>query len=256
MIPAEQAAFFQTFGFLALRQAFRPEEMESIGRAFDDLLDRDRQGRPFPGERRQALYGIAEKSPLLTRLVEDDRIYGTVEQLLGPGFIWLCSEGNLYVGDTGWHPDGTRLNYPPMKVSLYLDPVAKDTGCLRVIPGSHRLPFHEDLRSVTKAGVPGPDVPCFLLESQPGDVLFLNMNLWHASFGGRPGRRHLAVNFVPEPTSDEHTAILRQNHQTVLSLIQKLQYSQPGRVFEEAFLQSDRPRIRRLTARWVELGLK
>lgn len=256
MITAEQVAYFHTFGFLALRQAFRSDEMASICREFDDLIVQDRQGQPFPGERRQALYGIAEKSPLLTGLVEDDRIYETVERLLGPGFIWLCSEGNLYVGDTGWHPDGTRLSYPPMKVSLYLDPITKDTGCLRVIPGSHRLPFHEDLKPVAKVGVPGPDVPCFPLESQPGDVFFLNMNLWHASFGGRPGRRHLAVNFVPEPTDDEHVALLKQNHQIVLSLIQRMQYSQPGRVFEDAFLSHDSPRIRRLAAKWVELGLQ
>ena len=256
MITAEQIAYFQTFGFLVLRQAFSSSEIAGISQAFDDLLVQDRQGQPFPGQKRQALYGIAEKSPLLTGLVADDRIYETVEQLLGRGFIWLCSEGNLYVGDTDWHPDGTRLNYRPMKVSLYLDALTEDTGCLRVIPGSHRLPLHEDLRPITKNGIPGPEAPCFPLQSQPGDVFFLDMNLWHASFGGRAGRRHLAVNFVPEPTKAEHITMLEQNYQGVLSLIQRLQYSQPGLVFADAFLYSDSPRIRRIGSKWVKLGLK
>lgn len=255
-ITSEKAAFFQTFGFCVLRQAFSADEMTAIGEEFDDLLSLDRKGKPFPGKKRQSLYGIAEKSPLLTGLVEDDRIYKTVEQLLGPGFIWLCSEGNLYVGDTQWHPDGTRLDYPPMKVSLYLDPLMKETGCLRVIPGSHRHPFHEELKALREIGLAGDEVPCFPLESQPGDVCFANMNLWHASFGGRTGRRHLAVNFVPEPAKDDHIALLVENYKGVLTHMTNLQYSQPGRVFEDAFLHSDRPRIRRLASKWVELGLK
>ncbi|MCZ6680674.1 MAG: phytanoyl-CoA dioxygenase family protein [Candidatus Poribacteria bacterium] len=256
MITEEQIAYFQTFGFLVLRQAFGPDEMNAIGQKFDDLLDKDRGGQPFPGVSRQALYGIAENVPLLTSLVEDDRIYKTVESLLGDGFIWLCSEGNLYVGNTDWHPDGTRLDYRPMKVSLYLDALTPETGCLRVIPGSHRLPLHDDLKPIPNFGIPGTDVPCFPLESQPGDVFFLDMNTWHASFSGGTGRRHLALNFVPKPTTAEDTSVLKENHQGVLSLIQRLQYRRPGRVFSDAFLDSDRPRIQRLTAKWIELGLK
>ena len=255
MITQEQIAYFRTFGFLVLRQAFQPDEMDAICQKFDELLDKERAGQPFPGESRQSLYGIAESTPLLTDLVGDDRIYKTVESLLGEGFIWLCSEGNLYVGDTDWHPDGTRLDYRPMKVSLYLDPLTKETGCLRVIPGSHRLPLHDGLKPSSQFGLPGSEVPCFPLESQPGDVFFSDMNTWHASFGGKVGRRHLAVNFVPKPTTAAHTTLLKENHQGVLNFIQQLQYSRPERVFSDAFLHSDRPRIQRLTAKWVELGL-
>ena len=256
MISDQQVEFFRTFGFLPLREAFSGEEMAVIGDTFDDMLERDREGRPFPGEQRQALYGIAERNPLLTELVEDDRIYETVGRLLGPGFHWLCSEGNLYVGKTEWHPDGSRLNYPPMKVSLYLDTITKTTGCLRVIPGSHRLPFHEALRPIEKMGVPGADVPCYFLESSPGDVLFLNMNIWHATYDGAVGRRHLALNFVPEATEAEHVEILTRNHRVLIDLMERFQYSQPGRAFTDDFLNSEKPRIRRMAAKWVELGLQ
>ena len=256
MITDQQVEFFRAFGFLALRGAFSPEEMDAIGRTFDDLLEKDRDGRPFPGEIRQSLYGIAEHHPLLTDLVEDDRIYVTVARLLGPGFHWLCSEGNLYVGETEWHPDGSRPNFPPMKVSLYLDTLTKDTGCLRVIPGSHRLPFHEALKPMDKMGVPGADVPCYFLESTPGDVLFLNMNIWHAAYGGAVGRRHLAVNFVPEATEPEHVEILKANHRVLIDLMARFQYSQPGRAFTDDFLNSEKPRIRRMASKWVELELQ
>jgi ectoine hydroxylase-related dioxygenase (phytanoyl-CoA dioxygenase family) len=264
MITAEQLAYFETFGYLVLRQAFSREEAGAISEEFDRLLDEERQGAPFPGETRQSLYGIAERSALLTGLVEDDRIYETVEGLFGPGFLWLCSEGNLYVGDTTWHPDGTNLDYTSMKVSLYLDPLTRDTGCLRVIPGSHKFPFHEDLKPspqssgttwFEKFGMEGSEVPARSLESEPGDVLFMDCNIWHAAFGGVPGRRHLAVNFVPEPKSEENVAKMRSNYEGDLERIKTLQYSQPGRLFTDEFLHSDRPRIQRLASKWVELGL-
>ena len=264
MITAEQLSYFETFGYLVLPQAFSAEEMAAISEEFDRLVDGERQGAPFPGKTRQSLYGITERSALLTGLVEDDRIYETVEGLFGPGFLWLCSEGNLYVGDTSWHPDGTNLDYTSMKVSMYLDPLTKDTGCLRVIPGSHRYPFHEDLKPSPQAkgttwferfGMEGSEVPACSLESQPGDVLFMDCNIWHAAFGGVPGRRHLAVNFVPEPKSEANVAKMRSNYEGDLERITSLQYSQPGRLFTDEFLYSDRPRIRRLASKWVELGL-
>jgi hypothetical protein len=256
MISVEQIAFFQTFGYLYLPQLFSPDEMAVISERFDHWLDKERDGAPFPGETRQSLYGIAELEPLFTNLVADDRIYSTVESLLGKGFLWLCSEGNLYVGDTKWHPDGTRLDYRPMKVSLYLDPLTVGTGCLRVIPGSHRLPYHADVRPIVQSDGPGIEIPCCSIESEPGDILFADMNTWHASFGGGPGRRHLAVNFVPEPKTEENITLLKENHAGVLRNIENMQYSQPGRAFTDAFLHSDHPRIKRIAARWVELGLK
>lgn len=256
MISKEQIAFFQTFGFLFLPKLFSSDEMCGFSERFDELLGKERDGEPFPGQTRQSLYRIAEIDPLFTRLVIDDRIYNIVESLLGHGFMWLCSEGNLYVGDTQWHPDGSRLDYRPMKVSLYLDALTEQAGCLRVIPGSHRLPFHEELRAMSTADFPGTEIPCISLDSHPGDVLFADMNTWHASFGGRPARRHLAMNFVPEPTSQDDIEVLEQNYQGVLRNIDSLQYSKPGRVFSDAFLCSDNPRVKRLVSRWVDMGLR
>ena len=200
MLTKEQIAHFETFGFVIRRHCFSESEMEEICRAFDDVLTEDRQGQPFDGAARQAVLGIIEKRPLLSGLVEDDRIYQPLEQLLGPGFVWIGSDGNLYVGDTGWHPDGSDLDYGRIKVALYLDTVTKDTGCLRVVPGSHRMPLHGALDPLKGQrrdpdhrpfGTDGSGLPCFPLESEPGDVVFFNQNLWHAAYGGRTGAAHV-----------------------------------------------------------------
>lgn len=123
--------------------------------------------------------GFVEQRPGLAKLVEDDRIYNVIEDLLGPDFVWITSDGNLYVGDTEWHPDASLPTYHLIKIAFYLDPVRKDSGCLRVIRGSHREPFHSVLKSLRKLrstppeypfGVAGAEVPAYPLRSDPGDV--------------------------------------------------------------------------------------
>ena len=122
MITTEQIAHFQTFGFLALKQAFSPEEMAEISRVFDTLLEKDRRGKPVLEEKQQSryhrlqsIYGIAERHPTLTGLVADDRIYETVCQLLGTRLPFgFCSEGHRYLGDI--EMASRRRQYPRLPI--------------------------------------------------------------------------------------------------------------------------------------------
>jgi len=265
MLTPQQQAHFETFGFIVMRQAFSPVEMAEITGEFDDVLADDRQGQAFNGAKRQGVLGFIERRPLLTRLVEDDRIYEPLEQLLGSGFVWVGSDGNLYVGNTNWHPDGSNLNYMRIKVAFYLDPVTKESGCLRVIPGSHRPPLHENLKPLMERrgdlewapfSVLPAEIPCFPLESQPGDVVFFNQNLWHSSFGGRVGRRMFTLNFAAQPVAETQVEWLQHVYQSNLKNIQNMQYTQTGRVYTEDFLHSDRPRIQNMVGKLVELGFQ
>ena len=149
MLTDQQVLHFKTFGFVAMPGLFSPDEMSEIEREFEEVVAEERQGQPFRGEKRQAVMAFAELRPKLMSLIDDDRIYGPMEQLLGPDFIWWGSDGNLYVGDTAWHPDAhePELGHGRIKIAFYLDPVDRDSGCIRFIPGSHRLPFHDQLRA-------------------------------------------------------------------------------------------------------------
>ena len=122
--------------------------------------------------------------------------------LLGEDFNYLGSDGNFYAGDTGWHSDGWTPKLRHIKFAFYLDPLTKDTGCLRVIPGSHRIgePFAEALQAqIYKLhdhwGLEnGREVPCVPLETQPGDLVLFNWNTKHAAFGGGKRRRMFTIN--------------------------------------------------------------
>lgn len=290
MLTSQEKAHFETFGFIVRRQLLSPEEMAAITAEFEDVLNEDRQNKAFAGKTRHAVSGFAEKRLLLRQLVEDDRIYLPIEQLLGPDFLWQSSDGNLYVGDTAWHRDAAdlELNFKRIKVAVYLDPVGRDTGCLRVIPGSHRAPFHDELRplnywrkkqvilegrstqaeldqfikemNITEGellfGIEPSDVPCVPLESQPGDVVFFNQHLYHSSFGGATGRRMFTMNFAVNPTTDEQVTLLRKNYEIGAKNRRVMQHTVSDRKYDEAFLHSDRPRIQGMVAKLVELGLE
>jgi ectoine hydroxylase-related dioxygenase (phytanoyl-CoA dioxygenase family) len=264
-VTAEHRAHFDAFGFLVVRQLLSPAETVAITAAFDQALAAARRGEAFDGEKRQLALGFVEHTPGLRWLLEDDRIFTTVEALLGPGFTWLGSDGNLYVGDTQWHPDAREPTWDTLKVAFYLDPVGKEAGALRVVPGSHRLPLHEALQPLRRYrdepearpfGVAPRDVPSVALESAPGDVVFFNRSIWHASFGGHAGRRMFTHTYVAAPTTEAHLAYLRRVYQGKCESLRRLSYTQPETVYGEAILASDRPRLRAMTAKLVELGFK
>jgi hypothetical protein len=99
-------------------------------------------------------------------------------------------------------------------------------------------------------------VPCFPLESQPGDAVMFNQNLWHASFGGRTGRRMFTLNFGARPALADQVEYLRRTYQGNLRNVQNMQRTDTGRVYDDRFLGSDRPRIHRMVEKLVELGFK
>ena len=143
MLSSQEIAFFETFGFLVAKGLFLQNEVKIIQEESDSILDEDRGGEKFSGEGRQAVLGFVERRPFLSTLPSDERIFDRIEDLLGHEFMWMGGDGNLYVGDTHWHSDSTGNDYEfgfdRIKVALYLDPVKKETGCLRVVPGSHKI---------------------------------------------------------------------------------------------------------------------
>ena len=67
MITAEQRAHFETFGFLVMRQVFTPDEIAVMTREANEIMDEERGGRPFDGEKRQFVQPFFERKPFRWR---------------------------------------------------------------------------------------------------------------------------------------------------------------------------------------------
>ena len=202
-LAPEQLRFFETFGFLAF-PGLLGDCIDEIIEAFEAVWagrGGGHHGAPHDGEQRSCIVPFIDQHPRLCALLDDGRIEGLLSSLIGPDFNYVGSDGNYYAGDTRWHSDGWGRRLRFVKVALYLDPLTRDTGCLRVIPGSHHLEdgfagtVQEHIREIPETwGMEARDLPCLPLETKPGDVLVFNHNLKHAAFGGSARRRMFTIN--------------------------------------------------------------
>ncbi len=265
MITRQQKARFETFGFLFVEQAFSGDEIGEVIDEAERLWEQDRRRPDFKkaDDGSQHTGTFVELSSRLSTIVEDDRVHETVDQLIGPDVVWTGSEGNVTgYGSARWHPDRRNhgpghLDYPQLKVMLYLDDVSADKGALRVIPGSHRNPLHDSLypmldddwQPIPEAddptdmpfGLAGDQMPCQVVTSRPGDMLFFNQCLFHAAYNAWSGRRYIALKFAAKPTEDVHLAALRR-------------YSPNAFTPHRSFLNSDSPRIKGIVRQLAEVG--
>ncbi len=216
--PAQQRAFFEQFGFLTLRGALA-QDIAWITEEFEQAWAHGtRSGFTEQGEANTAaLVPFIDSRERLCTLVDHPHLEGILENLLGSGYNYLSSDGRPYSGDTSWHPDGgwdRRSLY--LKVAIYLDPLTRETGALRVIPGSHLLPdsFALGARDAGQSdqhfGLPQSQIPSVALDSQPGDVVIFNHNTMHAAFGGGNRRRMFTMNLGRRAETPEQIADLEQ----------------------------------------------
>ena len=99
--------------------------------------------------------------------------------------------------------------------------MTRDSGALRVIPGSHRAgePYaeivHRELNGDTPwGGIHGRDVPAEALETQPGDVAVFNHATKHSAWGGSDRRRMFTMVFTERHTGESlhHFQKVIRNH--------------------------------------------
>jgi len=205
MLTPQQLEFFRTFGYLGFpglladRVGQIIEEFEAVWAGRGGGHD----GKPHDGKARSCIVPFIDQREYLCSLLDDPRIAGIAISLLGADFNYMGSDGNYYAGDTQWHSDGWHPQIRHLKIAFYLDPLTRDTGALRVIPGSHLLGdrYAEGLqRDIRKSeelwGIHGREIPAVALEIKPGDIVCFNHNTKHAAFGGSPRRRMFTINLA------------------------------------------------------------
>ena len=124
-------------------------------------------------------------------------ILGPVNVCWSDALLWKGATGGAAVimhSGHGWND--TTVTFENLVVDVYLDEASPANGCLKVIPGSHRLTPEEN-RALVALGFDAPgmvDVPM-----APGDVLFHSEWMVHGSLPtpplGRTSRRILYLAY-------------------------------------------------------------
>ncbi len=248
----EEALRFRTFGFLHCRQMLSPREIDALSAAFDLAMAKAERHRPTPSGERQQVVPFFDYDPdAFYPLLDDQRLVGVFDTLLGEDFILTATEGISHVGGSPWHRDACAPEGMfSMRAAIYLDPLGPDDGCLSVIPGSHFTPFREALEtSVEELGLPPEELPGrYPLVNEPGDVIFMNHKTFHAALGDRPGRRAIHINAVQNAVPD------REDHVEWLTGFLGRETEAWGRLYSERLVVTAPPRRQRMLARAIELG--
>ncbi|MCZ6677966.1 MAG: phytanoyl-CoA dioxygenase family protein [Candidatus Poribacteria bacterium] len=212
MLTEQQVSDFQTFGFLILRQVLSPDELKTINTEFElRLASTKRYTSPDDRPAYMSWPNLGPETPFFARLPEDSRICGVAEQLYGEDAIGLSCNAGSYVNETRWHPDASDPHIHGLKFVCYLQPLGANNGALRVIPGSHQRPFHDEVhRNLSRSGHGIGDVPAYICQTAPGDVVAFDFHLWHASWGGSTDRRMVSIIFDKNPHTPEQEKATRK----------------------------------------------
>lgn len=218
MLTEEQIDHFRIFGFLLLRKHFNTEETEAMQVEFERGRLATLNYDPNVGSSSLTQWSnIKPESPFIASLLEDPRFYGAADQLLSDSAVAAYTNSNRRGGDTHWHPDTPDLNIRGFKFTTYLRALKADTGALRVIPGSHKKPFHQEVDKALKGcGIALADVPSHVCEAEPGDVIAFDMNLYHAANDSSDDRRQITFCYLAPPrTPEEKKSILRLSSEII-----------------------------------------
>ena len=219
-----QIQHFEVFGFLVRRNVFTAEEVAKMNAEFDRRLASVLEGTDPEGN--QTLNNWTNRTPetpFIASLLEDPRIYLPAEQLVGEDSVPVHSNANSYGTNTNWHPDRTDHNIEAIKNVMYLQSTTAARGALRVIPGSHKNPLHDDLlriglrhiegekdKFLEASNLSGEDIPCYVFNSEPGDIITFNELTWHAAYGGYRDRRTCTFNFYRNPKAPEEIEAMKK----------------------------------------------
>ena len=219
MLTEEQVHQFKTFGFVIMRNAFTKDELHTIQAEFDHRAAVASSYEPFDGTKPQGFNTMGDDTPFIASLLEDSRFAEAAEQIFGD-VLGYIADAKRYVGNTSWHYDGGSNDDSGVHLVMYLQPVRANTGALRVIPGSHKSPWFEELderpplryawtrQDFARAEAPEliDSIPAYVCETDPGDVVAFDWRLYHATLGGPDDRRQVSLDYTSYPRSPEEVA--------------------------------------------------
>lgn len=225
-------------GYVVVRNLFSAEEAEAYKQHFMEL----RAAGEYPGD--MAGVDLTSNDPLkrFPRMIHmhrwdeqsrtwllSDRLRDTLAALMDDEP--LAVQTMMYFKPPGargqaLHQDQYFVRVQPgtcMAAWMALDRCDEANGCMRVVPGSHKLPVlciekADTTQSFTDVSVPVPEeMPSVPVDMEPGDVLFFNGLTIHGSFPNTTEdrfRRSLIGHYIgasAEKVADYYHPVLRMD---------------------------------------------
>ncbi len=205
---------FSTEEATRLRAAIEAVEAER-GPVFRE--DRKQPGDPFKGSYRFKSHLLFK---WLADIVRDPRLLDLVEPLTGPDILcwtthWFIKEQSS-VNYVSWHQDSNYWGVESDRfVSAWLavSPASEESGCIRLLPGSHHGPKMEHVdtwekdnmltRGQTIMGV--DESKAVKLELQPGEIALFDYRLAHASHANQSNDRRIGIGIRYMPPTARQT---------------------------------------------------
>jgi len=199
--------FFDDFGYIFLPGLMAQEVdwiIEEYERAFaDSRIEHD-------GTKRSSLGKIVERNERFFDLLDNPKVVSLLSGLLGDNYNYLGSGADMYVGDSMWHPDCHDAPVVQLKWAMYLDPLTRDSGALRIVPGSQKQRWVGNLDTEALWGISDEEVPCAAPDNIPGDVMVFNQSTLHNSLKGGNRRRMLNIVACAHCETNEEMEFLRR----------------------------------------------
>ena len=204
-----QVEYFREWGFLPTMPVMSTAEAQTLR----DELEKHETSlqQPLKGADRMRQHLIFRS---LSRLIRSSTILDRVESLIGPNIMvwstdWWIKEpqSRTYVS---WHQDSQYWGLDTtnlVTVWVALSPATSSSGCMKVIPGSHKGPNrkHEDLfdeYNMLTRGQSIPDVDedqAVDLAVNVGEAAMFAFRLIHSSPPNKTGDRRIgfAIRYLP-----------------------------------------------------------
>jgi phytanoyl-CoA hydroxylase len=199
----EQVAGYERDGFIVLRGVFSREEAAEYRREAHELMDRLTSIQPIDatwasgrevamGQQTQLLHchNVQFQSAIFTRLLADPRLVDPVADLIGPNvqlhhnklFIKPPEKGSPFPMHQD-HPFFPHERHTMLAAIVHFDDAPLAKGCVRVVPGSHKLgPLEHNAEG--SYHLPYEEYPVEQaepIEAQAGDVLIFSYLTIHGS---------------------------------------------------------------------------
>lgn len=206
MLTTEQIDAYRRNGFLKLKSAIPEVDVQRLERGFarNPPLDGTLQKLNYPEPGRYTLANNCLKDPDLAFIVEHPAIVPAVTKLLGddprltayviydrtPGGGGIPAHNDY----KRWRPVGSSMNWL-FTIVPFCD-FDDEVGQIFIAPGSHRLDrIHADAeRALCVQPAIKPPAETFIdPELKRGDLLLMNMHLWHRAAPNKSDRHRVGL---------------------------------------------------------------